>query len=192
MNEFDSVNLSFRLNLNHDEENDIWQAIRRVDEDDNAKFLYGSKSGFIKQMLAEAIHERKCKSEIEEDCQKIKEEFWDKLMQDSLARQKESNDKLQEEIADRIDKAVSVAVQNAMGSLILGMQLAGSGVVTSANAMPINSVQANAIEQGKDSEREKLNEQNQNGEELPTEDDFFKPDVKIPKEVASFLDVYGD
>ncbi len=184
MANYDSmVNVSFRLNLDHDEENDIWKAIRRVDEDKTVKYIYGSRSGFIKQMLAMAIQERKYKEDVEKDCQIMKEELWDKLIEKFEEKQKSCNQEIKKEITEIIEKSVVSAVQNAIGSLVLGMQLAGT-VSVPMNVNPVVNASMG---------KEPISSENYQNEALKEkEEDFFKPDESLSEDVASFLDQYGD
>ncbi len=101
----DSVTISFRLNLNREEDMEI----QRFLEDDTTKFCYGDKSKFIKKALIRAIQGIK------------QEELKDSLMCE-MSTQRISLQADMSEEADRIISAVKLIVQDEM-ERFAGMQV---------------------------------------------------------------------
>jgi hypothetical protein len=100
----DSVTISFRLNLNREEDMEI----QRFLENDTTKFCYGDKSKFIKKALIRAIQGIK------------QEEFKDSLMSEMSTQRISLQDVMSEE-ADRIISAVKLIVEDEVETLA-GMQ----------------------------------------------------------------------
>ncbi len=100
----DSVTISFRLNLNREEDMEI----QRFLEDDTTKFCYGDKSKFIKKALIRAIQGIK------------QEELKDSLMCE-MSTQRISLQAVMSEEADRIIGAVKLIVKDEVEKLA-GMQ----------------------------------------------------------------------
>jgi len=90
----DSVTISFRLNLNREEDMEI----QRFLEDDTTKFCYGDKSKFIKKALIRAIQGIK------------QEEFKDSLLCEISTQRVSLQTSISEE-ADRIINAIKLIVK---------------------------------------------------------------------------------
>lgn len=101
----DSVTVSFRLNLNRDEDMEI----QRFLEDDTMKFCYGDKSKFIKKALIRAI-------------QGIKRDEENKQLVYEMNTQRTEAEKTVVSEADRIIDAVKLIVQDEM-ERFAGMQI---------------------------------------------------------------------
>lgn len=96
----DSVTISFRLNLNREEDMEIQKFL----ENDTTKFCYGDKSKFIKKALIRAI-------------QGIKQgQFKDSLMCE-MSTQRISLQAVMSEEADRIIGAVKLIVEDEVEKL---------------------------------------------------------------------------
>ncbi len=122
----DSVTVSFRLNLNREED---WE-IHRYLEDETAMFCFGDKSKFIKKALIRTI--RGIKQEAEEE----------RLVQE-MNTQRTAAEKTVVSEADRIIDAVKLIVQDEM-QRFAGMQtVKEKQVVTElTESMPMASKEA--------------------------------------------------
>ena len=96
----DSVTISFRLNLNREEDMEI----QRFLENDTTKFCYGDKSKFIKKALIRAIQGIK------------QEEFKDSLMSE-MSTQRISLQAVMSEEADHIISAIKLIVEDEVEKL---------------------------------------------------------------------------
>lgn len=96
----DSVTVSFRLNLNREED---WE-IQRFLEDDTAMFCFGDKSKFIKKALIRLIHG--IKQETEEE----------RLVQEMNAQRLSLQDAMSEE-GNRIISAMKLIVEEKVEKL---------------------------------------------------------------------------
>lgn len=102
----DSVTISFRLNLNREEDMEI----QRFLEDGTTKFCYGDKSKFIKSALIRTIQVIK------------QEEFKDSIMCE-MSTQRASLQTAMSEEADRIISAIKLIVEDEVE------KLAGTSVI---------------------------------------------------------------
>lgn len=127
-----SQTVTFRLNLNHEEDSLVWGLLLSMEEEPR-KSLFGDRSKFIKWVLAKYARE-----ELDFDDEKKRLELLRKdFVQSAQYEIKEIIQRESESIMESIEKAVELAVSKAVNEVLKAVVAGGITVGTQAEVTSI-------------------------------------------------------
>lgn len=119
-----SQTVTFRLNLNHDEDSLVWGLLLSMEEEPRKKSLFGDRSKFIKWVLAKYARE-----ELDFDDEKKRLELLRRdFIQSAQYEIKEIVQRESEIIMESLEKAVELAVSKAVNEVLKAVVAGGIAV----------------------------------------------------------------